>query len=209
MILQWLRTIPQQLNPEVDISGSWIVVMQYTEWLVDNGIIKPVHYNEILAPSVGIGSMSMARKPIESSTKIDSSLGFSLVHFVKGPRIGLTAEGSGIIKVKVSQVKETDQFIAVTTGDTYTMGITLQILGENNAAILIGSHSGLIESSLDNGQILNRTVEFTAKIGQSSVKRSEAQSVKVITELNAYRLTNASKITGSDKAVPKKDKDCY
>nr|GLL25786.1 uncharacterized protein LOC109182044 isoform X2 [Ipomoea trifida] len=131
MILQWLRIIPQQLNPEVDIS------VQYTEWLVDNGITKPVDYNEIHAPSVGIGSMSMARKPIESSTKIDSSLGFSIVHFVKGPR-----------------VKETDQFIAVTTG-----------------------------------------------------KRSEAQSVKVIAELNAYRHTNASQITGSDKAVPKKDKE--
>lgn len=69
-----------------------LILVQYTERLVDNGITKPIHYDDIHAPSVVIGRMSMARKPMESSTKIDSSLGFSIVHFVEGPRIGLTAE---------------------------------------------------------------------------------------------------------------------
>ncbi|KAJ8538360.1 hypothetical protein K7X08_014900 [Anisodus acutangulus] len=114
--------LSSNIAPWMNTPGFHSVHGQYAERHFDNESARSLSFDDSSVPSVGIGNMNMARKVMEDSFGSDSSFGLSISHTLEDPRSGLNF--SGIRKVKVSQVKEAENFMPVSMGDTYTRGIS-------------------------------------------------------------------------------------
>lgn len=114
--------LSSNIAPWMNTPGFHSVPGQYAERHFDNESARSLSFDDNSVPSVGIGNMNMARKVMEDPFGSDSSFGLSISHTLEDPRLGLNY--GGIRKVKVSQVKEAENFMPVSMADTYTRGIS-------------------------------------------------------------------------------------
>nr|GEU56579.1 hypothetical protein [Tanacetum cinerariifolium] len=91
------------------------VASQFTERLFDSET-PSTSFNDWSLPSIGVG-MGMGRKVIADPFGIDSTFGLSISHPLVEPRSGVSY--GGIRKVKVNQVKDAEDFIAVSLGHAH------------------------------------------------------------------------------------------
>ncbi|THG02056.1 uncharacterized protein LOC114310193 isoform X1 [Camellia sinensis] len=93
---------------------------QFTERLFEAETARTINFDDRNIPSVGTGNINMGRKVIEDPFGSDSLFGLSMSNTLEDPRSGLNY--SGIRKVKVSQVKDIDNFMSVSMGHAYNRG---------------------------------------------------------------------------------------
>ncbi|KAM7526300.1 hypothetical protein LguiA_016202 [Lonicera macranthoides] len=93
------------------------VAGQFPERLFDPEAARTINFDDRNIPSVGVGSMNMGRKVVEDPFGSDSSFGLSISHSLDDARAGLNY--GGIRKVKVSQVKDSENFMSVPMRQTY------------------------------------------------------------------------------------------
>ncbi|XAR68981.1 hypothetical protein NMG60_11000411 [Bertholletia excelsa] len=93
---------------------------QFTERLLDPETTRTMNFDDRSIPSVGTGNIAMERKVIEEPFGSNSMFGLSMSHSFEDPRSGLNCVG--IRKVKVSQVKDSDNFMSVSMGTDYNRG---------------------------------------------------------------------------------------
>ncbi|XP_059667788.1 uncharacterized protein LOC132313134 isoform X2 [Cornus florida] len=108
------------VSPWGNASGFHSFAGQYSERLFDPEAARTINFDERNIPTVGTDNINMGRKVIEDPLVIDSSFGLSISHTLEDPRSGINY--GGIRKVKVSQVKDTDNFMSMSMGDAYTRG---------------------------------------------------------------------------------------
>lgn len=144
---------------------------QYAERHFDNGSVRSLSFDDNSVPSVGIGNMNMSRKVMEDSFGSDSSFGLSIAHTLDDPRSGLNY--SGIRKVKVSQVKEAENFVPASMGDTYTRGISNAMAtdhafskAEDNCIAMGLSFNGGDDHMMSLGDTFNREDNNFISMGQ-------------------------------------------
>ncbi|WJZ93195.1 hypothetical protein VitviT2T_012152 [Vitis vinifera] len=106
------------VSPWANASGFHSVSGHFTERLFDPEAARTVNFDDRNIPSVGAGNMNMARKVIEDPFGNESLFGLSMSHSLEDPRSGLNY--GGIRKVKVSQVKDSENIMSVSMGHTYT-----------------------------------------------------------------------------------------
>lgn len=114
--------LSSNIAPWMNTSGFHSVPGQYAERHFDDESARSVNFDDRSVPSVGIGNVNVSRKVMEDSFGSDSSFGLSISHSMEDPRSGLNY--GGIRKVKVNQVKEAENFMPVSMGDTYTRVIS-------------------------------------------------------------------------------------
>lgn len=129
---------PGLSNPNVsawaNASGFHSVSGHFTERLFDpEAAARTVNFDDRNIPSVGGGNMNMARKVIEDPFGNESLFGLSMSHSLEDPRSGLNY--GGIRKVKVSQVKDSENIMSVSMGHVYTRT-------DNNAMSLAHAYKG-------------------------------------------------------------------
>lgn len=163
--------LSSNIAPWMNTPGFHSVPGQYAERHFDNESARSLSFDDNSVPSVGIGNMNMARKMMEDPFGSDSSFGLSISHTLEDPRLGLNY--SGIRKVKVSQVKEAENFMPVSMADTYNRGISNAMPTDHafskavDNCIAMGlSFSGSDDHMMSLGDTFNREDNSFISVGQ-------------------------------------------
>lgn len=163
--------LSSNIAPWMNTPGFHSVPGQYAERQFDNDSARSLSFDDNSVPSVGIGNMSMSRKVMEDPFGSDSSFGLSISHTLEDHRLGLNY--SGIRKVKVSQVKEAENFMPVSMGDIYTRGISNAMptdhafsKAEDNCIAMGLSFNGGDEHLMSLGDTFNREDNSFISMGQ-------------------------------------------
>ncbi|XP_006341066.1 uncharacterized protein [Solanum tuberosum] len=163
--------LSSNIAPWMNTPGFHSVPGQYAERQFDNDSARSLSFDDNSVPSVGIGNMNMSRKVMEDPFGSDSSFGLSISHTLEDHRLGLNY--SGIRKVKVSQVKEAENFMPVSMGDIYTRGISNVMptdhafsKAEDNCIAMGLSFNGGDEHLMSLGDTFNREDNSFISMGQ-------------------------------------------
>lgn len=163
--------LSSNIAPWMNTPGFHSVPGQYAERHFDNESARSLSFDDNSVPSVGIGNMNMARKMMEDPFGSDSSFGLSISHTLEDPRLGLNY--SGIRKVKVSQVKEAENFMPVSMADTYNRGISNAMptdhafsKAEDNCIAMGLSFNGSDDHMMSLGDTFNREDNSFISVGQ-------------------------------------------
>ncbi|KAK2976565.1 hypothetical protein RJ640_024186 [Escallonia rubra] len=105
------------VSPWGSASSFHSVSGQFTERLFDSETSRTINFDDRNVPSVGMGNVNMARKVVDDSYGSDSSFGLAISQSLEDPRSGLNY--GGIRKVKVSQVKDSENFLPGAVGHVY------------------------------------------------------------------------------------------
>uniref|UniRef100_A0A5B7BI22 Tify domain-containing protein n=1 Tax=Davidia involucrata TaxID=16924 RepID=A0A5B7BI22_DAVIN len=135
------------VSPWGNASSFHSVAGQYNERLFDPETARTINFDDRNIPSVGTGNINMGRKVIEDPFGNDSSFGLSISHTLEDPRSGINY--GGIRKVKVSQVKDSENFMSMSMGQAYTRG-------DNNNMSMPHAYSKTDDSSISMGLSFNR-----------------------------------------------------
>ncbi|KAK4730668.1 hypothetical protein R3W88_023656 [Solanum pinnatisectum] len=160
--------LSSNIAPWMNTPGFHSVPGQYAERHYDSA--RSLSFDDNSVPSVGIGNMNMSRKVMEDPFGSDSSFGLSISHTLEDHRLGLNY--SGIRKVKVSQVKEAENFMPVSMGDIYTRGISAMPTdqafskAEDNCIAMGLSFNGGDEHLMSLGDTFNREDNIFISMGQ-------------------------------------------
>lgn len=163
--------LSSNISPWMNTPGFHSAPGQYAERQFDNDSARSLSFDDNSVPSVGIGNMNMSRKVMEDPFGSDSSFGLSISHTLEDHRLGLNY--SGIRKVKVSQVKEAENFMPVSMGDIYTRGISNAMptdhafsKAEDNCIAMGLSFNGGDEHLMSLGDTFNREDNSFISMGQ-------------------------------------------
>ncbi|TMW93181.1 hypothetical protein EJD97_012060 [Solanum chilense] len=163
--------LSSNIAPWMNTPGFHSVSGQYAERQFDNDSARSLSFDDNSVPSVGIGNMNMSRKVMEDPFGSDSSFGLSISHTLEDHKSGLNY--SGIRKVKVSQVKEAENFTPVSMGDIYTRGISNAMptdhafsKAEDNCIAMGLSFNGGDEHLMSLGDTFNREENSFISMGQ-------------------------------------------
>ncbi|XP_055812376.1 uncharacterized protein LOC129882204 isoform X3 [Solanum dulcamara] len=163
--------LSSNIAPWMNTPGFHSVPGQYAERHFDNESARSLSFDDNSVPSVGIGNMNMARKVMEDPFGSDSSFGLSISHTLEDPRLGLNY--GGIRKVKVSLVKEAENFMPVSMADTYTRGISNAMPTDHafskaeDSCIAMGlSFNGSDDHMMSLGDTFNREDNSFISMGQ-------------------------------------------
>ena len=102
------------VSPWGNASSFQSVSGQFTERLFDPETARTVSFDERNIAPVGTGNINIGQKVIEDPFGSDSSFGLSISHALEDHRSGINY--GGIRKVKVSQVKDSDNFMSISMG---------------------------------------------------------------------------------------------
>ncbi|XP_022742002.1 uncharacterized protein LOC111293547 isoform X2 [Durio zibethinus] len=112
---------PGMLNSNVSAWGNasnfHSISGQFAERLFDTETARAVNFDDRNMPSVSTEKVEMGRRVNEDLFTNDSSFGLSMSHTLEDPRSGLNY--GGIRKVKVSQVKESENLMSASMGRVY------------------------------------------------------------------------------------------
>ncbi|CAK9147236.1 unnamed protein product [Ilex paraguariensis] len=131
---------------------------QFTERLFDPETVRTINFDDRCVSSVGIGNMNVGRKGIEDPFGNDSSFGLSMSHALEDPRLDLNF--GGIRKVKVSQVKDSENLMSVSIGHAYTRG-------ENNTMSATHAYSKADDNHISMGLSFNRGDDNIMSMGDT------------------------------------------
>ncbi|XP_052172584.1 uncharacterized protein LOC127788406 isoform X2 [Diospyros lotus] len=134
------------ISPWGNTSGLNSTIGQVTERLFDPETARASNFDDGNIPSVGTDNDHVGRKAIEDSFGSDSPFGLSMCHTFEDPRSGLSY--GGIRKVKVSQVKDCENFMSVSMGLAYN--------GDNGTVSTPHAYGKTDDNSISMGLSFNR-----------------------------------------------------
>ncbi|XVF76590.1 hypothetical protein PTKIN_Ptkin13bG0278000 [Pterospermum kingtungense] len=111
------RMLTSNVSPWGNASSFHSISKQFAEQLFDTETGQAVNFDDQSMPSVSTEKVDMERKVNEDLFTNDSSFGLSMSHTLEDPRSGL--HNGGIRKVKVSQVKDSENVMSASVGHVY------------------------------------------------------------------------------------------
>lgn len=109
------------ISPWGNASSFQSVSGHFTERLFDSEAARTINFDDRNnITSVSAENMNMGRKVIEDPFTNDSAFGLSMSHTLEDPRLGLNY--GGIRKVKVSQVKDSENVMSLPMGHVFDRG---------------------------------------------------------------------------------------
>ncbi|XP_057971900.1 uncharacterized protein LOC131160331 isoform X2 [Malania oleifera] len=174
------------VSPWGNPSSFHSVPTQFTERLFDSETVRNINFDERNIPSVSTGNMNinmnMGSKLVEDPFGIDSSFGLSMSHTLTDPRSGLNY--GGIRKVKVSQVKESENVMSVSMGNAYAREDNDTVSGahtynkaDENAISMALNYNRGDEHVISMGETYNRGESNFISMGQPFNKGDDSISV--------------------------------
>lgn len=144
-------------SPWGNASSFHSVASQFTERQFDPETARTINFDDKNEPSsVGTDIMNMERKVLEDPFEIDSSFGLSISHSLEDPRLDLNYGR----KVKVSQVKELEDFMSVSMKHAYTRE-------DNNIMSTLHSYSKADANSITMGLSFNSEDDNMISMGDT------------------------------------------
>ncbi|GMH23100.1 hypothetical protein Nepgr_024943 [Nepenthes gracilis] len=108
------------LFPWGNVSSFQSVTGQFTERLFDTETVRTINLDDRNITSFADGNLNMGSKAFDDPFGNDSSFGLSISHTLEDPRSSLNY--GGIRKVKVSQVRDSENAISVSMGPACARG---------------------------------------------------------------------------------------
>ncbi|OMO97139.1 hypothetical protein COLO4_14863 [Corchorus olitorius] len=139
-------------------SGFHSMSGQLPERLFDTETARPVNFDDRSIPSVSTEKVDMGRKVSEDLFLNDSSFGLSMSHTLEDPRSGLNY--GGIRKVKVSQVKESENVMPVSMGHAYDRV-------DDNSVPISHAYNKVEDGNISMGLAYNKGEESIMSIGDT------------------------------------------
>ncbi|KAF7811344.1 uncharacterized protein G2W53_032320 [Senna tora] len=147
----WLKKISdmrtlQELNQSVVINGLWKRENQKLSAAIRSKQLN-LTFNLVdkNMPSIGSGNLNMGRKDFENNYGNDPSVGLSISHSIEDPSSCLNF--GGIRKVKVNQVRDTNNCMPASMGHSYSRS--------DNSAVSAGSGYSKSDGNISLGQTYN------------------------------------------------------
>lgn len=106
------------LSPWGSVPGFNSVPSQFTEQLFDTDATRSTNFDERNIASVSMGGLKMGRKVMDDPFGNSSSFGLSISHSLEDPKSGI--KYGGIRKVKVSDVRDPENFMPLSAENPYT-----------------------------------------------------------------------------------------
>lgn len=146
------------LSPWGNASSFQSVSGHFTERLFDSESARTINFDDRNMTSVSTGNMNMGRKVVEDPFGNDSTFGLSMSHTLEDPRSGLNY--GGIRKVKVSQVKDSENVMPVSMGHAYTRG-------DNNTMSMAHAYNKADDNSISMGLTYNKGDDNIISMGDT------------------------------------------
>ncbi|XP_021888622.1 uncharacterized protein LOC110807723 isoform X2 [Carica papaya] len=135
------------LNPWANASSFNSISGNFTERLFDSETARTVNFDDRNILSAGTDKVNAARKLNEDPFGSDSLFGLSMSHTLEDPRSGLNF--GGIRKVKVSQVKDSENLMPVPIGHSFDRM-------DNNSISAVDAYDKLDSNSMSTGLAFNK-----------------------------------------------------
>ncbi|CAN6565627.1 unnamed protein product [Malus baccata var. baccata] len=150
--------------PWENTSGFQSVPGQFTDRLFGTEPVRTIDPGERNIQSVGNGNMNLGRKGFENQYGNDSSMGLSMSHSIEDPSSCLSF--GGIRKVKVNEVRDSENVVSASMGHSY-------IRGDNTTISAGTAFNKSNENSISLGSTYNNGEENAIAIGPSFNKADE------------------------------------
>ncbi|KAF8402846.1 hypothetical protein HHK36_010937 [Tetracentron sinense] len=172
------------VSPWESVASYQSVPSQFTGRLFGSETARNVNFGGRNIQTVVTGNLNMGRKGIEDQFGNDSSVGLTMSHTMEDP--GSCLSYGGIRKVKVNQVKDSDNGMSVSMVHTYNRG-------DNNTVPMGFTFNKGDDNSISMGQIYSKEDNNIISMGQTYNRGDE----NVISMGHAYKKEDDSTISVS------------
>ncbi|XP_043701806.1 uncharacterized protein LOC122652193 [Telopea speciosissima] len=157
------------VSPWENSSSFQSVSGQFSDRLFGSETVRTINFGGRNISSVNAGNLNMVRKGVEEPFGNDPSVGLSISHTMEDP--GSCLSYGGIRKIKINQVKDSDNGMTVSMGQSYSTG--------DNVTMSMGhSFNKRDDNSISIGHTYNRGNESNISIGHTYV-RGEASTISM------------------------------
>lgn len=165
---------------------------QFTERLFDSETTRTANFDDRNIPSLTTEKMNVGRKVNEDTFGNDSSFGLSMSHALEDPRSGLNY--GAFRKVKVSQVKDSENVMSVSMPHAYNRGdnntmLTAHAYKADDNSISMGLTYGKGDDLLSIDDAYDRVDNNFISMGQPYNKGDENLSMGQTYEENANSIS--------------------
>lgn len=160
------------ISPWDNPSGFQSVPGQFTDRLFGSEPVRTVNLVDRNVEPIGSGNMNMGRKGFESQYENTPSVGLSMSHTIEDPSSCLNF--GGIRKVKVNQVRDSDNILPASMGNSYSrvenntisMGTSYN-KSDNNTISLASTYNNGGENTISMGPTFSKADESFMSIGHT------------------------------------------
>ena len=156
---------PMNGSPWDNASGFQSVPGQFTDRLFGSEPVRTVNMVDRNIQSVGSGNMNMGRKNFENQYGSSPSVGLSMSHTIEDPSSCLSF--GGIRKVKVNQVRDSENALTVSMGNSYSRV-------ENSTISMGNSYNKSDDNTISLGPTYNNGEENSISMGPTFTKADES-----------------------------------
>ncbi|KAJ4977617.1 hypothetical protein NE237_008397 [Protea cynaroides] len=167
------------VSPWENTSSFQSVSGQFSDRLFGSEIARTINFGGRNISSVNAGNLSVGRKGVEEQFGNDPSVGLSISQTMEDP--GSCLSYGGIRKVKINQVKDSDNGMSVSMGQTYNTGdnVTMSMghsfnKGDDSTISMGHTYNRGDESNISMGHIYSRADESTISMGHTYVRGDES-----------------------------------
>ncbi|XP_010260070.1 PREDICTED: uncharacterized protein LOC104599288 [Nelumbo nucifera] len=145
-------------SPWENVSSFQSVSGQFSDRLFGSEPERTINFGVNNIPSVNTGHLNMGRKVFEDQFGNDPSVGLSISHTMEDPASCLSY--GGIRKVKINQVKDSDNGISVSMGHIYNRG-------DNNMISMSQTYDKRDGNMMSMGHAYDKRDDNTISIGHT------------------------------------------
>lgn len=151
------------ISPWDTSSGFHSVTGQFSDRLFGSEPLRTFNLVDKNMPSIGSGNLNMGRKEFENTYGNDPSVGLSISHTIEDPSSCLNF--GGIRKVKVNQVRDTNNCMPASMGHSFSRA--------DNSAISIGAGYSKNDGNISLGQAYNNGNDNIFSMGTTMTKADD------------------------------------
>lgn len=144
------------VSPWDNASGFQSVPGQFSDRLFGSEPVRTVNLVDRNIPSIGSGNMNIGRKDFENQYGNNPSVGLSMSHSLEDPSSCINF--GGIRKVKVNQVRESDNVMSASMGNSYSRG-------DNSTMSMGTTFNKTDDNTISLGPTYNNGEEHTISMG--------------------------------------------
>ncbi|ONI24229.1 hypothetical protein PRUPE_2G230700 [Prunus persica] len=152
------------ISPWDNTSGFQSVPGQFTDRLFGSEPVRTVNLGDRNIQSVGSENMNLGRKGFEDQYGNDPSVGLSMSHTIEDPSSCLNF--GGIRKVKVNEVRDSDDVVSASMGHSYCKG-------DSNTMSMANTYNKSDDNAISLGSAYNTGEENAISIGPSFNKADD------------------------------------
>ncbi|KAG6643120.1 uncharacterized protein LOC122276447 isoform X2 [Carya illinoinensis] len=177
---------------------------QFNERLFDSEITRTTNIDDRNIPSLGTEKLDIARKINDDTFGNDPSFGLSMSHTLEDPSLGLNY--GAFRKVKISQVKDSENVMSVSVGHAYNQGDGTTMLASHaykadDNSISMGLTYGKGNEMISLADTYDRVDNNFISMGQPYNKVGDSLSMGQIYKENPDTMSSGQMFSKDDDSI--------